>query len=320
LPTVTDADLILGRLNPENFLGGRMTLDLDGARRAMAPVAAALSMSVEEAAAGAVTIVESAMRDLIRQSTAESGHDPRDFTLFAYGGAGPVHVGGYARGLGIGEAVVPLGDIASTWSALGVASADILHVIDRTAVMSAPFDGDRLERAYEQMEAEAGRRLDEQDVATDRRQVDRYAELRYRSQIFEVEIEMPAGKLDEEALAGVADAFEERYELLYGSGTAFRAAGIEFVTARVRARGGIRRPAIARFALDGDAAVAEGESRQVHWPAKGRLDTPTYRGERLRPGATLAGPAIVEMPDTTIVVHPGQRARVDEYANFVLTL
>src|SRR6185437_15189986 len=165
----------------------------------------------------------------------DAGPDPPE-----HRGVGPVHVGGYARGLGIGEAVVPLGDIASTWSALGVASADILHVIDRTAVMSAPFDGDRLERAYEQMEAEAGRRLDEQDVATDRRQVDRYAELRYRSQIFEVEIEMPAGKLDEEALAGVADAFEERYELLYGSGTAFRAAGIEFVTARVRARGGIR--------------------------------------------------------------------------------
>jgi N-methylhydantoinase A len=320
LATVTDCDVILGRLNPQNFLGGRMTLDAEGSRRAMQPIADALGLSAEEAAAGAVTIVENAMHDLIRQTTVESGYDPRDFTMFAYGGAGPVHVGGYAKGLGMLEAVVPLGDIASTWSALGVASADILHVLDRTAVTRAPFDGELLRSVYAELEAEADALLDDEDIPPERRYVRRLAELRYTAQIFEIEIPLPDGDLDEEALAGLLGEFERRYEELYGSGTAFSAAGVELVTARVRAIGRIPRPTIAAHDAVGDAADAQVEPREVYWPGAGWQTTTVYRGERLPPGAALDGPAVVEMPDTTIVVHPDQRGRMDELGNFVLTL
>ncbi len=134
-PTITDVNVLLGRYNPENFLGGRLALDREAAERAMASVAEALGMDVVEAAAGAARIVEYQMADLMRQMTVEQGLDPREFVVYAYGGAGAAHAAVFARELGCTEVVVPLGDLASTWSALGVMSSDVLHVYEHAELV-----------------------------------------------------------------------------------------------------------------------------------------------------------------------------------------
>ena len=147
--------MLLGRYNPENFLGGRLALDREAAERAMASVAEALGMDVVEAAAGAARIVEYQMADLMRQMTVEQGLDPRDFVVYAYGGAGAAHAVVFARELGCTEVVVPLGDLASTWSALGVMSSDVLHVYEHAELVTSPFDAGRIGEIYAELEERA---------------------------------------------------------------------------------------------------------------------------------------------------------------------
>ena len=136
--------MVLGYLNPDEFLGGELKLDVDAAHAAIQRVAGVVGMDVTTAAAGAVRIVNHHMGELMRQMTVEQGLDPRDFVVYAYGGAGPVHATGYARELGVKEVVVPLSSLASTWSALGVMSSDVLHVYEHAELMPAPFDGGRI--------------------------------------------------------------------------------------------------------------------------------------------------------------------------------
>src|SRR5207249_5957819 len=145
-PTVTDADLVLGYLDPGYFLGGRLRLDQDRARASLEPIATRLGLGLVETAAGAVRVVEHQMADLIRKATVQKGYDPRDCVVFAYGGAGPVHAGVYARELGAQGVVVPLGGLCSLWSALGAASADLLHIYEavrseeHTSELQSRFD------------------------------------------------------------------------------------------------------------------------------------------------------------------------------------
>ena len=181
--TVTDADLLLGYLDPEFFLGGRMTLDRELAEKAVAGVAAAVGMSPVATAAGIVKVVEFAMADLIRKVTIERGFDPRDFALFIYGGAGAVHGVVLAQELGIKKVVVPMGTAAGVWSALGAASANVVHVYRVSNPQSAPFDVEQLNAVYGQLETQARAELLEQGFDASLVTVERHASLRHHYQI-----------------------------------------------------------------------------------------------------------------------------------------
>jgi N-methylhydantoinase A len=322
-PTVTDADLVLGYVDPDSFLGGRLPLDPERARRSFEAVATRLGLGLVEAAAGAARVVEHQMADLIRKATVQKGYDPRDCVVFAYGGAGPVHAGVYARELGAQGVVVPLGGVCSLWSALGAAAADLLHIYEAVDIQPSPFDPARTMARFAELEARGIAQLRADGVDPRRARLARSADIRYKGQINEVEVPVPAGDLDETALARLVGDFHRRYETVYGQGAGFLEARVEVVTYRVRASAVSPKPRIVAAPEAAREPVAEARrpSRPVYWSELGDFDvTPVFLGDRLTPGNVIVGPAIVQVPDTTIVVHPFQTARVDPYGNVLIDL
>lgn len=322
-PTVTDADLVLGYLDPDYFLGGRLRLDRDAAWASLEPIATRLGMGVVQTASGVARVVEHQMADLIRKATVQKGHDPRDFVVFAYGGAGPVHAGVYARELGAQSVIVPLGEICSLWSALGAASADVLHIYEAVDIQPSPFDPARVTANFAELERQGLAQLEAEGVEAARARLARSADMRYKGQINEVEVPVPAGPLAAAALERLVADFHHRYETLYGRGAGFREARVEIVTYRVRTATMSPKPAIepAPEAGPEPSAEARAAKRRVFWAGLGDFEpTPVFWGERLRAGNVIGGPAIVQLPDTTIVVHPQQAARLDPYGNFLIDL
>ncbi|HEV8437271.1 MAG TPA: hydantoinase/oxoprolinase family protein [Methylomirabilota bacterium] len=322
-PTVTDADLVLGYIDPDYFLGGRLRLDADRARASLEPIAAKLGMGLVETAAGAARVVEHQMADLIRKSTVQKGYDPRDCVVFAYGGAGPVHAGVYARELGAQGVVVPLGEICSVWSALGAASADLLHIYEAVDIQPSPFDPGRVNARFGELEERGRAQLRADGVDPAQARLTRSADIRYRGQINEVEVPVTGGELGEAALAQLVADFHHRYETVYGKGAGFREARVEIVTYRVRASAVSAKPLIvaARESVRTPAEAARAGHRPVYWAELGDFEsTPIFRGDRLLAGNVVSGPAIIQVPDTTIVVHPFQTARMDPYGNVLIDL
>lgn len=322
-PTVTDADLLLGYLAPDYFLGGRLRLDREEARASLEPIATRLGMGLVETAAGAVRVVEHQMADLIRKATVQKGYDPRDCVVFAYGGAGPVHAGVYARELGAQGVVVPLGGLCSLWSALGAASADLLHIYEAVDIQASPFDPGRVMQHFEALESRGLAQLRADGIDPAQARLARSADVRYKGQINEVEVPVGGGRLEAAALEQLAADFHRRYEAVYGRGAGFREARVEIVTYRVRASALSAKPRIvaAPDAERPPAPEAQAGTRPVYWSELGDFEpTPVFLGERLQPGNMVPGPAIVQVPDTTIVVHPFQSARVDAYGNVLIDL
>jgi len=322
-PTVTDADLVLGYLDPDSFLGGRLRLDRERARASLTPVATRLGMGLTETAAGAVRVVEHQMADLIRKATVQKGYDPRDCVVFAYGGAGPVHAGVYARELGAQGVVVPLGGLCSLWSALGAASADLLHIYEAVDIQPSPFEPARVTAHFAALEARGRAQLSADGIDPGSARLARSADLRYKGQINEVEVPVTSGALGEAALAQLVGDFHRRYETVYGRGAGFHEARVEIVTYRVRASAPSAKPRIVAGPERGPtpAADARAGTRPVYWSELGDFDaTPVFSGERLQPGNVVPGPAIIQVPDTTIVVHPFQTARIDPYGDVLIDL
>jgi N-methylhydantoinase A len=316
-PTVTDANLVLGYLNPDNFLGGKMRLDRDKSVTALQPLADKLGMAVHELAAGAVRIAETKMAELIRQMTLQRGLDPREFVIFSYGGAGPSHACEYARELGIRQVVVPLGTISAAWSAFGTLCADVLHVYEKSDLLSQPFDLDRVNDTFAELESKGRLQLAEDGIDEDRMLFQRFVEVKYRMQIHQLPVPMPAGPLTDEDLAGMVSRFETIYESFYGKGSAYREAGIEIGLFKVNAIGSMVKPEVPRqprLATRPTPGV-----RRVYWRSAGEwVDTAIYAGQDLGPGTGIKGPAVVEFPETTIVVQPYAQGLVDEAGNFLL--
>jgi N-methylhydantoinase A len=322
-PTVTDAALALGYLDPDYFLGGRLKLSGDAARPSLEPLARRLGLGVVETASGACRVVEHQMADLIRKVTVQKGYDPRDFVVFAYGGAGPVHAGIYARELGAQSVIVPLGGVCSLWSALGAAAADLLHIHEAVDIQANPFDPRRVNDAFAALEAQGQAQLREDAVERADATISRSVDMRYKGQINEVEVAVPDGALDARALTQLVAEFHRRYESLYGPGAGFREARVEIVTYRVRTSAISGKPELhaAPEAGPRPAPDAQAATRPVYWAETGDFEaTPIFWGERLRAGNAVAGPAVIQVPDTTIVVHPGQSARVDPYGNVLIEL
>lgn len=320
-PTTTDADLMLGILNPEYFLGGALPLQVDLAERALQEVGQPLSMTPLEVAAGAVRIIDAQMADILRQVIMEQGLDPRDFVLYAYGGAGPTHAAAYGRELGIKEVIVPLGNLGSLWSAFGVAGSDLVRIHEQSRVFVAPFDPNEVGQELAKLERQARKDLKGKGVSEANIELRRFADLRFRAQLHVVEVSLPSGELNEDSWRDLPTEFERRYEALYGPGSGYPAAGVELLTLRVEARGVVPKPTIAAAPLGGESpsGAAERPPRDVFWYEVGRtLATRVLRGQLLAPGNRFEGPAVIEFRDTTVVVRPDQRAYVDEYGSIVI--
>ena len=316
--TVTDADVVLGLINPDNFLGGRIKLDRRQAVAAVQEIAGALGLSLMEAASGIARIAEFKMSDIIRKMTVEKGFDPRDFVLFAFGGAGPAHAGVFAYELGVQRVIVPQKQIASSWCAFGAASADILHVYEQVDIQASPFNVARVNRVLEVLENKASAQMARDAIAAARRRFSFSVDMRHRGQINEVEVPLPEKRLKDAFEAALRRRFSARYEQLYGRGSSYGEARAEIVTLRLRASAATPRPKLAKVAkrarIASEAAVGR---RKIYWAdLKRTAATPIFDGALLVPGNRLAGPAVVETTDTTVVVHPGRKLAVDGFGNF----
>ncbi|HEY5897530.1 MAG TPA: hydantoinase/oxoprolinase family protein, partial [Burkholderiales bacterium] len=322
VPAVTDAQLVLGYLDPDNFAGGRMTLDKDSATKAIAALGAQIGMNAAECAAGACRIVELHMADIIRKVTVEKGFDPRDFVLFAFGGAGPAHAAVFARELGVKKVVIPQRKAASTWCAFGAAAADVLHIFEHTEIMATPVPAKRINEQLDALEKRAGQMMKAEGIEAKRQRFEFSLDVRHKGQINEVEITLPWTRLPNDYESSLRKLFVRRYEQLYGRGSALAGAQLEFVVCRLRAKALTPQPKLvkARKLTSRVPPEAVRKKREIYWPDLGkRRATPVYNGELLANGNRIAGPAIVETSDTTVVVTPGSKLRVDELGNFELT-
>jgi len=322
LPTVTDADLVLGFLNPDRFLSGRLRLDRARAERAIGEHVAGrlFDGDVVQAAAGIRRVVDAQMGDLVRKATIERGHDPRSFVLMSYGGAGPLHAAGYARGLGVGMIVVP--PAATAYSAYGAAASDIRHSLQRSVRAGLLEDEHELTSAYARLEEEARGLVLAQQVPAERTRVMRWADMRYRRQLHDVRVTLPPDTADGTLSSSLAKVFSDRYQALYGAGAVLPNLEPQLLRIGVEVVGLIDKPPVPAAELaPPDPSAAALPSRRVFWPEEGGwIETPIYDGPALRPGNALDGPAVIEQPGTTVVVPAGARAELDRYGNTLITL
>src|SRR5260221_4589151 len=196
-----------------------MTLDKKSATDAIASLGAQVGMSAIECAAGICRIVELNMADIIRKVTVEKGFDPRDFVLFAFGGAGPAHAGVFARELGVRKVIVPQRKAASTCCAFGAAAADVLHIFEHTEIMQTPVDAGRINRLLELLEQKARKTMADEGIAENRQRFEFSLDVRHKGQINEVEVLLPSTRLASQYAADLRKRFVGRYEQLYGRGS-----------------------------------------------------------------------------------------------------
>ncbi len=320
-PTVTDANVALGRVDPESFLGGARPLHRELAIRAIEEkIAVPLGLSVPEAAMGIVDILDARMADLVRRETIGRGYDPSDFALFAFGGAGPLHVCAYGRDVGARAIVVPSN--ASVFSAFGIAGADVVTIAQASDPMIAPFDLERLNAHYSELEAAALADLEADGVAAGDATLVREIEMRYRGQVHEIRVPVPPGALESRQHEELMAEFEARYTRRYGRGTVHGQAGIEARTYAVRGIGRLAKPPLAFEPLaDTNPAQARIAERDVFFrQASGFTPTSVYRWEKLKPGHVVSGPAVIEAVTTSALVPPGYKARVDGMTNLMLEM
>ena len=324
VPTVTDADLVLGYLDPDNFAGGAIKLDRDAAARALAPMGERLGLGLDETASGIARIAEFQMADLIRKVTIQKGHDPRDFVLFAFGGAGPAHAGVFAQELGVSKVIVPQRETASVWCAFGAAAADLLHVHERVNIMRSPFDAAEINAMLAELKVRGAADLAADDVAPAESPLPLHP--RHAAQGPDQRGRGRAGRRDRRrrwdrrAARRVPPTL--RSALRPRRGAAGRAAGDRHLPL----------PRLGRHPQAACCRRRTCSTRNRHRrpgapPARSigqswghRAETPIYNGARLVPGNRFEGPAVIDTEVTTVVVHPGQTLTVDSYGNFEIAL
>jgi N-methylhydantoinase A len=320
-PTITDADVVLGIIDPHYFLGGEMKLDAALAEAAiMERIAEPLGYDLHEAAAGIREVANNQMADLLRRVTTRSGYDPRGFAIFAYGGAGPTHAHLYGSIAGISTVVVPT--TASGHSALGAVTADRHRSFSLAFGRHAP---PRFKKASDHVDVggmnEGFAKLDQLCRAAlgEEARIEHLVTMRFRFQVHEIPVEAPRQQLTPADLDALVDRFGERYEQIYGQNTALRGTGVEFNVLRAEAVAAVQKPVLSLLPKR-DVAAKPRSTRKVYFYRLGFKQTPVYRSEDLGAGTLLHGPVIVERPDTTILVGINQSLEVEPYGNFVLRL
>jgi N-methylhydantoinase A len=307
-PTVTDADLVLGYLNPVALLGGALPVDLGRARAAIeSQIAKPLGLGVVEAAAGIVDVVNAGMAGALRIVSVERGYDPREFTLVAFGGAGPVHAARLARELDIPRVLVP--PIPGGFSALGLVATDVRRDYVRTFYAPlARVEAGAVATAYAAMAAEAREMLRRAGVPEARREVSRAADCRYPRQAYELTVPVAAGPVTRETLDRLARDFHERHRATYGHASPDEP--VQCVNLRVSAVGRLTPLDLSRAPAVSASAVAL-PAREVYFEETGLVRCAVLAREALEPGVAYPGPVIVESPDTTVVVPPAWRLSVE---------
>ena len=308
-PTVTDASVVLGYLNPQNFAGGQLTLDVDAAHRAVGGLADRLGMSVREAALGIHRVVNANMADQIRLGSVKRGHDPRKFALVAFGGAGPVHGGPLAADIGIPTMIVP--ENPGVLSALGLLVAPVEHEHMRTFVARTPdIDVANMRDVLATLDAQGLAAMETEGIARDRISTRHAADMRYVGQSYELEVDVP-DTTDASTPDELARRFHDAHERVYAH--AQRGNAVETVNLRVVHS---FRPAPPSPAGDragrADGNEARETRRTVFAEHPDGVDAAVFDRSDLAPGTVIDGPAIVEQPDTTIVVYPGHRCTVGD--------
>ena len=318
-PTVTDADVALGVINPKTFLNGRMTIDPAAAQAALGQAGESLGLDALATAAGVNRIVDAKMADLIRRMSVLRGLDPRKFVLVAFGGGGPVHAGAVAREAGVGRVVIPLPHIAPMWSALGAAVSDVTHLYQRPAELRLPVMADVLNDAFRSLEAKARDTLAAEGFAGRTPSISRTLRMKYAAQVFDVEVWMPNGELGAADATALGQRFGEIYTSLFGAGSGYAEAGVEITNFTIRATVETPNPQLPPLNEATSDALVERSTRPVYWAEEnGLVDTPVIRLVRGVIDEDVKGPALVELPDTVVAIHPGQTARFDGYGNLVI--
>ncbi len=311
-PTLTDANLVLGRL-PPSLLDGAITLDVDAAARAIETrIAKPLGMDLHAAARGIIAVADNAMAGAIRVVSVQRGHDPVDFALLPFGGAGPLQAGAIARLLGMRRILVPASP--GVLSAEGLLAAPLRNEFSRTVMMRAPIaDPAPLAAAFGALDAEAAAWLESEAVPAAAREIRWRAGMRYMHQGFELYVDWPGRAADDAGLTEAIDRFHAEHERLYTF--AQRDTPVEIVTLEVAALGTLPGPAPASAPMAGPGAP------YTHLPVHletGLARVPVWRRDALGVGATVLGPAIIVQMDATTYLHPGDSAVMDAFGNLVV--
>jgi len=319
-PTVTDANVILGRLSPERFLGGEMRLDQAAAETALRErLARPLSVSQQRAAEGMLQVATSAMANAVRHVTLERGLDPRDFTLVAYGGGGPLHAASVAKELSIGRIIIPTAP--GHFSAVGMLMADLRRDYVQTLFERMDdLEMFQLEDQYKKLEDEGRLALEASGIPTDRILFERAADMRYVGQEHAVVVRMPANVGDESARAEIKRLFDEAHELRYSHSAPEESADI--VSLRVSAIGRLGKPEVPRIPTGEKNPPAEAKRgvRTVIFEGAGPVDASVFDRTRLLAKNVIAGPAIIEETASTTVIEPGDVVAVNEYGHLVMEI
>lgn len=314
-PTVTDANLVLGYYDPGFFLGGRMTLDLEAARRAVGTVAAPLGLGIEEAALGIHKVVAENMAASARVHLIEKGKDPRNYAMVAFGGAGPAHAVNVARAMGVGEVIIPPASGAA--SALGflVAPLSFEGVRSHRVELTGDFDAEPLNALLQAMEEEGRGHLTAAGVKAADIKVEVHADMRLVGQMHDISVALPPGPIGADSLPAIREAFAKAYEGRYTK--VFDGARIEAVNFRLRCVG--PQPAISVTGAAGGAG-SEGRVKGTRraWFADGAFEAKVYDRYALVPGDTFDGPAIVEEREATTIIGPRDSVKVDNALNLCI--
>ncbi len=321
-PTLTDVDAILGYLDPAFFLGGRGTLDIQRAQEVFTEkVAEPLGQPTLEAAAAMYRLANSLIHDLLHKATVQRGLDPRRFSLFSFGGTAGMHVAAYGAELGVEKIVIP--HSASVHGAFGLVISDVAHVDQVTSPLRAPADAAEVEAIFAELRERMVARLEEDGFSRDQMDFELAIDMRYRRQVHIVSAPVQTdGPIHGDVLEQTIEHFERRYEERYGEESAYREAGIELVTFRLRGAGRVQRPAIGRATEAGsrDPSPALVRRTEAWVDEAGEVqEAPGYDFERLLPGNVVEGPAIIWTPITTLVVAPSQTAELDSYKNIIVS-
>jgi N-methylhydantoinase A len=306
-PTVTDANLVLGRLAPEHFLGGQMLLDSARAQDALARLGARIDLDPTQAALGVVAVANAHMERALRVISVERGHDPRRFALLSFGGAGGLHAADLARRLGIPRVLVP--PLASTLSAFGMLAADVVKDYTQTVMFPGDTPVNQVSQRLDPLAERGIREIKAEGILPQDIHIERFLDMRYQGQSYELTLPFSERVFEE---------FHKQHNQVYGYNRP--EAHLEIVNLRVRASGKVTAPGLSanpRTSIDPSPALLE--YREVVFETVNQ-SLPFYRGEALLPGNHISGPALVVRADTTILIGPADSADVDGYGNLMISI
>jgi len=315
-PTITDANLIAGRINPEYFLGGEIKADVEHARKAMSKIADAFEISVDDAALGVIRLANANMINALKLISVRRGYDPREFTMVAFGGGGSMHAMALAKELKIKKVLIPVA--TAVFSAWGMLMTDLRHDLIQTNIRRTDsINPEELQELWDEMEQQTVEYFQREKMDAEDLVFVRYADMRYLGQEHTVKVPLPAGKID----ASVIKEAEERFHTLHEHNYTFRLDDslIEFVNFHLTTFGTVNKPELGQLEnKNTDPSSALKGYRDVNFDQDGWQKSAIYERQRLGAGATFTGPAVIEEPASSTVIFPGQKVMVDDYGNLII--